>query len=174
MTIDIINVMDTAVKIGLGALIGGAFSYFMSVLKHRQEMQKQKYEQKIDSLKEVSDSFQKSQSGTNKFISLISVAINHGEDDLKDLEVRCKEALDHSFQFIASAYSLANLIGFQDLHSSLQEYSNIISEMDGTTDSLRSGVPCDADFLEPIINKAHETEKVVYLQISKAYEACNA
>lgn len=51
---EIIDVIDTAVKIGLGALISGASAYFLSNYKYEQEKEKEKHTRNINFLKDIS------------------------------------------------------------------------------------------------------------------------
>lgn len=51
---EIIDVIDTAVKIGLGALISGASAYFLTNSKYEKEKEKEKYTRTVNFLKDIS------------------------------------------------------------------------------------------------------------------------
>ena len=48
-----IEVVDSAVKIGLGALIAGVIAFLLSSTQHRNELRKAKVEREVEMLKEV-------------------------------------------------------------------------------------------------------------------------
>ncbi|WP_250163108.1 hypothetical protein [Psychrobacter sp. WY6] len=50
-----IEVVDSAVKIGLGALIAGVIAFLLSSTQHRNELKKAKIEREFEMLKEVAE-----------------------------------------------------------------------------------------------------------------------
>ena len=50
---DILEIFDTAVKIGLGALISGASAYFLSLSKYNKEKEKDKRDNTMNLIKEI-------------------------------------------------------------------------------------------------------------------------
>ena len=50
-----IEVVDSVVKIGLGALIAGVITFLLSSTQHRNELKKAKVEREFEMLKEVAE-----------------------------------------------------------------------------------------------------------------------
>jgi len=50
-----LEIIDTAVKIGLGALITGASTYLLAVRNHKKELEKMSFQRRLDSLEESSE-----------------------------------------------------------------------------------------------------------------------
>jgi len=169
-----LEIIDTAVKIGLGALIAGITTYIVGERKFRQERAKEKTESAKKIMLEISLNFQKSNEATNEFINLVNLAINHGEDDLRVLEQKCKNALDKAFSCLGTAYSLANLIGLARIFDLLNKYTGVLSDLDETTNLLRDGIPDSGDYINEFRNKCKALEVQIYAEISKSYKEINA
>ena len=54
-----IEVLDTSVKIGLGALISGAAAYFLAKLNHNREIEKERLRRRRELFEEVAEQIEK-------------------------------------------------------------------------------------------------------------------
>jgi hypothetical protein len=174
MTIEIIDILDSAVKIGLGAAIAAASTYAMANKKFNQELHKENLADFRKTLKEIAEAFEESNSGMDNFMSIIDLAINHGEEDLKLLERECKETLSICFKNTGKAYSLANLLGLHDLFKELRNYSDVIADVDQITNEFRDGLPDDGVEIEKLRIKGLQVCERIYPLLAAAYESKNA
>jgi len=169
METEIIDLIDTALKIGLGALIAGLSTFVIAERKYASERNAMREEDTKNELKYISEKFQESDAGTNEFFGYVNTAIDHGEDDYKKLAENCRKSMDKAFYALGLAISSANLLGKEELFVKLSEYENLITKLDSKVDSFQRGVPDDASEFEEISFKCEPVEKEIYKLLRQAY-----
>ena len=120
-----IEVVDSAVKIGLGALIAGVIAFLLSTTQHRNELKKVKVEREFEMLKEVAEKVEIFNHVALKFWSLSSVwrrqlSINPSFLPSNNLLDAQTELFD-SFRELTKAESLLLLFGYNNAQISLRE-----------------------------------------------------
>lgn len=103
---EIIDVVDTAVKIGFGALISGTATYFISKLNNKKEKDKYILEHKIKTIEIASDKLESYFNAISSLFSAIGGAIKiEGISSIYDLdESRLKKILDKDKELQSSWY----------------------------------------------------------------------
>ena len=74
---EILDVIDTAVKIGFGAAIAGISTYLLSVKSYQNERLKYHEQDRRDLVKNMATSFEDSMDGTNKAFDIFAVQRRH-------------------------------------------------------------------------------------------------
>jgi hypothetical protein len=120
--ITILDVIDSAVKVGLGALISGAATYFALSKKHAHERKIDLISYKRDKLNEISEKVRLAGELTNN----ITLWINQEPSDqiskvLLD-NLTAAETAKNVCNLVSSAVGLSALIGDQKLRDLMEEY----------------------------------------------------
>lgn len=71
MNTEVLNIVDTAVKIGLGALISGFATYYVTKLNHSKEVEKELRTRKLNILESASENINEYFNAFSRFISAI-------------------------------------------------------------------------------------------------------
>lgn len=115
----IIDIVDTAVKIGLGAMIGGISSYVLAVRAQNHEKETRESNERKALVKELSLKLEKIDHLNGEG------ALNYHSDDV----VSAKRSNVLATEVICSATALANLIGSDELVSITSEISAFLDKM---------------------------------------------
>jgi len=121
-----IEVVDSAVKIGLGALITGIIAFVLSTTQHRNDRKKSKVAREFEMLKEVAEKVESFNHVALKYWALAT-------DWRRKLEldrslVKPKSLLDaqkdlfNSFSELTNAESLLLLFGYENAQIALRDY----------------------------------------------------
>jgi hypothetical protein len=128
----ILDIVDTVVKIGLGAIISGVATYSVTRLNHKEEKNKEIIKTKREILEQSVDNIDKYFSLYSEYISQIDGMIRDGlTPGVITDDIRVKYYLEIDGKFTASrhdrdiAISRARMIGEQEIVSALKGISNI-------------------------------------------------
>lgn len=80
-----IDVLDTAVKIGLGALISGSFAYFGNRFSHKAQQKKFMHEHKIKVIEEISQQLDVYFSAASGYVNLYAGMVKKLEPDTEEV-----------------------------------------------------------------------------------------
>jgi len=125
-----IEVVDSAVKIGLGALIAGVIAFLLSSTQHRNELKKAKIEREFEMLKEVAE---KVENFNNIALRYWSLSSDWRRRLLLDSTILpssnlldSQNDLYDSFSELTKAESLLLLFGYDEASVSLRSYGETI------------------------------------------------
>ena len=125
-----IEVIDSAVKIGLGALIAGVIAFLLSSTQHRNELKKAKVDREFEMLKEVAEKAENFNQTALKYWSLSSdwrrrLAIDNSIEKPIELSIAQNDFFD-SFKELTKAESLLLLFGYGNASLKVREYGESI------------------------------------------------
>ncbi len=112
-----IEVIDTAVKVGLGAIISGAAAYWVARLNHVKGIEKDKLQRRRELLESVAEQAEKFTQNALRYWAVLS-------DDTKRSEANSD--LLESFRELTSAESKLLLLGEQNCQKLLREYGEYV------------------------------------------------
>jgi len=169
----ILDILDTAVKIGLGATIGGFTSYFLASKNHKLANEKDEKLDKRELIKSIAVNFEKSNFGTNSFAIKLREYFNSQADKvLENLLPTLSNHLLDAESHIESARANANLLGLNKLKDFLIEYSELLEKMLDEIETLSK--------TEEVFNKIHahivngrEIQGKIYFEITDSYSRLN-
>ena len=112
-----IDVADSAIKIVSGALVAGAFTYFVSKSRQDHEINKTKYEQELQILKDIVEQIEKSNDYLNTYSHMSrSISLPNDASQAKQIS----EFVMSGFKAMTRAKGLAFLIGQKSLSEALE------------------------------------------------------
>ena len=125
-----IEVVDSAVKIGLGALITGVIAFLLSTTQHRNDRKKAKIDREFEMLKEVAEKAENFNQTALKYWSLSSdwrrrLAIDNSIEKPIELSMAQNDFFD-SFKELTKAESLLLLFGYSNASLKVREYGESI------------------------------------------------
>ena len=125
-----IEVVDSAVKIGLGALITGIIAFVLSTTQHRNDRKKAKVAREFEMLKEVAEKAENFNQTALKYWSLSSdwrrrLAIDNSLEKPIELSIAQNDFFD-SFKELTKAESLLLLFGYSNASLKVREYGESI------------------------------------------------
>ena len=125
-----IEVVDSAVKIGLGALIAGVIAFLLSSTQHRNELKKARVDREFEMLKEVAEKAENFNQTALKYWSLSSdwrrrLAIDNSIEKPIELSIAQNDFFD-SFKELTKAESLLLLFGYGNASLKVREYGESI------------------------------------------------
>jgi len=153
---EIIDVIDTAVKIGLGATITGIATYIITNINHKNELEKQHTNENKELLKEISRKIESSEANLNR------TTLSYIQNKEQTFESQ------HILTSISEAYearALSNLIGETELSEKIGTMTHLL---ENTCERLLMPNQLKSAAIE--INKIETCKKSMYPLISKAYE----
>jgi len=158
-----LDIIDTAVKIGLGALISGITTYLVTGRNIRQEKTKAEADYSRDILKELSLAMEQSTSLLNEFVHTVSVT-NEANENSTALLFKSKNSGTHS-------EALAILIGCTELAQKISAYHNHINELISEFYDLKH---YNLDKCTEIVDQINSTRDEIPSLISAAYWSISA
>ena len=157
-----IEVVDSAVKIGLGALIAGVITFLLSSTQHRNELKKAKVEREFEMLKTVAEKVENFNSITlnywafatdwrRRLILDSSLPKSNGFLDAQN-------KLFDSFSELTKAESLLLLFGYSSAQTKLRDYGETVISFKKRIDSI--DIPFDpsdtTNYRKSMIDKRSE------------------
>ncbi|WP_182406978.1 hypothetical protein [Psychrobacter sp. GP33] len=157
-----IEVVDSAVKIGLGALIAGVIAFLLSSTQHRNELKKSKVEREFEMLKEVAEKVENFNTITLNYWAFVtdwrrrlildtSIPMSNS---LRDTQ----QKLFDSFSELTTAESLLLLFGYNNASVKLREYGETVIAFKKRVESLDAHFDNNdtANYRKTIIDKRSE------------------
>jgi hypothetical protein len=132
MTKETYDLIDTSLKIGLGALISGFSAYFISRYNHKSDQKKEFSKRRLESIEKISDNFEKYFQKWSKFVSCVGgVSKNTTEksilptsENFDFIKIADKELLE-ARENKMSAISRLKLLGMNKASSILEKTDSI-------------------------------------------------
>lgn len=173
MAIEVLDIIDTVVKIGLGATIASISTYVLTSKNHKHEKIKSDIEDRRGLLKEIADCFEKSDDATTKFAVDIQVHIVNGESDLTKYSAQMGQSIFDSTTYIGKCKANANLLGQTVLFEYFDEYIGILNKLHSLTYNLSlddKGIVQSNNCFDEI----NILRNNIYPEISSSYDSLKA
>lgn len=160
MATEIIDVIDTATKIGLGAIIAGVATYLHADKMFTNDLKKKNIDDKKEILKEISLKIEKCESHLNESTNSY-IQKNQKSFSSEPIILSVREAYE--------ARALTNLIGEAVLSDKIGEMAKSLEEIYEIM-----YIPDNLKNIGGIIEKVETLKKQMYPLISSAYENTSA
>jgi hypothetical protein len=118
-----IDILDTAVKIGLGALISGVATYFVTRSKHKHEIRKEISGYNRVLLERICLAIKESENAMMRIVQLITGLHGSREGEYDNIVSQAKDEFIKVFEGLSTAEGLAYMLGNADLNQILKSYS---------------------------------------------------
>jgi hypothetical protein len=156
-----LEIIDTAVKIGLGSLITGVTSYFLFDQKHKADTKKEYHNEKRALIKELSIKLEEVESHLNEMV--VNIENGQKEAALKAMIPAGKE--------IYLVRALSNMIGNESMCKVIDNLAKVVEETFGEL----TATPINLDNIEDLItNQVPALKAAAYPYIRELYENCSA
>ncbi|BBL88996.1 hypothetical protein VroAM7_16490 [Vibrio rotiferianus] len=174
MAITYLEILDTTVKIGLGALISGITTWKVTQLQHKNEDEKQRRIRKLESLESVAEQVEIFSHHTMVYWARIvdytrrtNSGFKHTDEFLKEVN-EARANLYSSYKNLNSAESKLLLLGLADSQQSLRVFGEAVSSFYAEIYIGKHGKPLDEVKLwrEDIL----ENRRIFFEELSSAYE----
>ncbi len=174
MEISELQVIDTAIKIGLGSLITLVGTFLVTWLNHRNERKKESRKRFYDSLESVSSNIEEVTHVSLRYWALIIEWVRNNAQDMdltekryEELE-RTKSELFDQFKNLTVAESKLMLLGLTNISSQVRDYGEFLKELrrkyyDGKQSLKESDMD---DVREELLNK----RKLIFEELAKSYK----
>jgi hypothetical protein len=157
-----IEVLDSAVKIGLGAALTGIATYVMSKVSARHEFAKGKR----DLLERISLAAQESAAAISRAMLIIQRLGQTPEDKKASAQTKALEIFHKAIEQHNIAEGLAALIGSADLTHGLNTFGDGAIRL---LDNIRRS-PEDIEAQDAVINELNASRLLISSAVRKAYE----
>lgn len=179
LTMEWINIADTAIKIGLGSLISGAFTYLGVKLNHQSSKDKFILENNVKLIETVSEDVETYFLALESYVSIIAGITKRHRDSnkpntaftekqwevIKDRDKSLSVGWDRN----KAAASRLRLLNAHNIAESLDEFRNIQKEIRDQI-VFEHKVPT-YDAVDELREKIHKNKKDVYKKISELYHS---
>lgn len=126
----VIEIVDTAVKIGLGALISGVTTYLVTNKNHKHERNHGLVVYRRDRLVEITEHIQKAGVLINQIVYGINLKNRHRNNVPKDIDLSDEiEKVKDALSLLSAAFSASHLISDHELSGLIKEYWDIWNSM---------------------------------------------
>ncbi len=156
----VLDIVDTAVKIGLGALISGITTYWVTRRSHNHDINKMAIEDRKSLVREIGSILE---SATEKLNLSIHSYWNNREDLSSDECLGIIEAVNQT----QKAKSLAAIMGYEPLFESVSCHSKIVFDFY----ILISNDDQDTNQLNELVVAMNDAWKRVLNELKNAYES---
>ncbi len=161
-----IEVLDTAVKIGLGAAISGIATYLATRLKGKQDSKNEFEKYKRSMLERISLGFEESISTLTRVVLLLSEASSAPKDAVHASLIEASDLRMKWYEQINGTEALATLVGSSLLMEKLSSYSDLAARM------LAELATPDWDSLNEQVERINSTRDEVRAAIRSAFAEC--
>ena len=162
-----IEVVDSAVKIGLGALITGIIAFILSTTQHRNERKKARVAREFDMLKEVAEKVEAFNRTSLRYWANVTdwraKSLLSGTYTKPDKLIKSQNDLYDSFSELTEAESLLLLFGYEAASISLRLYGETVVDFKKKVESLDVpfNVTDSANYRESMLDKRAELFKIL-------------
>jgi len=162
-----IEVVDSAVKIGLGALITGIIAFVLSTTQHRNDRKKAKVAREFEMLKEVAEKVETFNKVSLRYWANITDwrarSSLSGVYTKPDKLIKSQDDLYDSFSELTEAESLLLLFGYEEASISLRLYGETVVNFKKKAESvdILFNANDSASYRDSMINKRAELFKLL-------------
>jgi len=162
-----LEIIDTATKIGLGALVSGISTYIITRSKYSHDQKREVQNDKRASLKLLTTMLEEATSELNNCIKFYWNSEYGNEELSKNLFTTNIEKLINSVNRINQAKSLSMLIGESELFDKISEYSVIIQKLHNFL--YESGYDIDFKKANEFVQDMNDLWDDINISLSKSY-----
>lgn len=170
---EIIDVIDTAVKIGLGALISGVATYYVTVLNHNKETEKDFDRRKKEIIEAIAEDVETFSNAALVYWAYLVEFTRYKESEekiprgLKDKVLNAGNRIFQDTAKLTSAESKLLLLGFDGCELAVRDYADFVKKLRRTAWEEESSLTTAQveSFREELKNKRrcfYEELKTVY------------
>jgi hypothetical protein len=164
-----LEIVDTAIKVGLGALISGVTTYFVTMRAHAHEIRKTLQSEKKELLKEASIKLEQSGSLLNETRQMIH-HLRIGEDKEKEAKfLEATKSFTVAYNLAKEARSLCHMIGQKPLADIITRYCNAIEEL--RVHYAMSGFAYDVAFVDSNTDKLAAMKNEILDHLAEAFDS---
>ena len=125
----ILEIVDTAVKVGLGAIIGGMFTYIIAKMNHDKEMEKDRLRRRRELLEEIASKCDNFSKEIRDYWALLSdwLEVHNPEKELPEHSFKINESQKrfyNAFHDLSSAVGRLLLLGEKEASAKVHEYGS--------------------------------------------------
>jgi hypothetical protein len=165
----VIEIIDTAVKIGFGAAITGLATYFVNKSNHKNEIKKEYVANKVNLLKECAFKLDKSSSLRNQaFRSITHIQLTEGDESTSSIKEHINLISD-SFNILKEARIIATLINEKDIDTLFSKYLKTVSEINNHI--TYHGLKTDIKLINSKVDICEEASKQILLKLGQSLES---
>lgn len=169
-----LEILDTAVKIGLGALIAGFAAYFLAKLNHRQDLEKDSLKRRRELLEKVASDIENNWNTYRRFylVSLEYIQRIKKHEDIPsgmepEFQERSKAVMD-STDYLSNAISILLLLGENLVYAEAIKYAeNSQAYMIQTSDPINAP---ELNKLNAIHNSVLITKDNIFRKLCDSYK----
>jgi hypothetical protein len=126
--IKLLDILDTSVKVGLGALIGGIGSAWMARRQRQHDFDKEMMRRRCDTLERISDDFEQRHTLMVDWFATVRVqsglrALGQQLDDFQSIEKKAQDRIGESASQSHKIVGKLMLLGFPDCARAHNEYA---------------------------------------------------
>jgi len=173
MDTNLLSVVDTAVKIGLGALISGLATYTVTRLNHNKEIEKERINRQRELLEEIASQTEEFSTTVLKYWAYMIEYIRYVENNKEvpeDLDARIEKSakdLFDKFTHLSSAEGKLILIGATEAQEKIRDFGEYVKDFRRKAwQGNKALTESDLDnYRENILNK----RKSLYEEIRRVY-----
>jgi len=168
-----LEVVDTAIKIGLGALISGIAAYVTAKFSHTKDIEKTRLLRRMDLLEDVARYVQKLTIAGLAFYSLTATRASYFQRDGKvpdDAQSKWEESdsqLNNALGDATNAEAVLLLLGEPDCQTTLREYGQYMADFSYAAFYLEK---CSVSDAHEFRAKLLEMRKTFFTVLGGAYE----
>jgi hypothetical protein len=173
-TVTGLEILDTAVKIGLGALITGIATYVITALNHDKDLEKQSIRRRRELLEQVSSQVERFWNSYRRYylVSLEAIHRAKGNEDVPgvlrdDYEAKKKEVMEAT-DSLSSAQSSLLLLGLEGVNEKLMDFAQNSEQYMRSTKTLETEKQINE--LQTLHNTILDNKNEFFSKLSKSYK----
>ena len=168
-----LEIIDTAVKIGLGALITGIATYVITALNHDKDLEKQSIRRRRELLEQVSSQIERFWNSYRRYylVSLEAIHRANGNEGVPgvlrdEYEAKKKEVMEAT-DSLSSAQSSLLLLGLEGVNEKLLSFAGNTEKYMRSTRSLETDKQINE--LQVLHNQILDIKNEFFSRLSKSY-----
>jgi hypothetical protein len=167
---DIFDIIDTAVKIGLGASIAGVTTYVLSERNNKFEKAKINNDQRRKILQTIAEDFEHANHGTNKIAEIITIYMVKKDGQLKDIYNELGNCIRESITDIEKVKANSNLLSLNNIFEYTEEYFKVLNQLNSALSQAASGkTEITVSYINELLHNIREIRSTFYPEISAAF-----
>jgi hypothetical protein len=173
-----LDIVDTAVKIGLGALISGVAAYFIAKLNHDREAQKAQTTRKRDLLEGIAEQVESFTHTALKYWALTRERATYERDGDEMPETRFSEwqnissvALRDSYKEMTNAEAKLLLLGEDECQKLLREYGEYVSKFKSESYSSKLLAELSEAQIQEYRKEILAKRSILFTKLSSIYQS---
>lgn len=172
---EILDIVDTAVKIGLGALISGVSTYYVTSLNHKKDSEKENYKRKRELLESIAEELETFSNASLEYWAYL-VEFTRYKESTKEIPSHLKDRVEEAgsrlfkdYAHLTSAESKLLLLGYESCELAVKEFGEYVKEMRRT--AWKEDSSLTSEKAESFRTEIREKRKKIYSELQRAYSS---